>query len=209
MQLCSLSYNQTFCKGSRLLRRSRWVWPLCSVLPHPVLTSQKLCVFKKIKSKQNKNVCLPREPDEKLNFSCRESRGWVSRLILSSSALYHTVLMLISLFLHANMLFCLSKLNKKLQYKEVLVVFLFRWCSLFIRVVLVSSSQVNSSALSDLVDYTFWWLPLIYQPEIWILVSGFDETIGTRIHWLERIGIVAFTAKPEGAEKREILPFGC
>lgn len=78
------------------------------------------------KSKQNKTVCLPRELNEKLNFSCRESRGWVSRLILSSSALYHTVLMLISLFLHANMLFCLSKLNKKLQYKDILVVFLFR-----------------------------------------------------------------------------------
>lgn len=30
----------------------------------------------------------------------------------TSSALYHTVLMLISLFLHANILFCLSKWNK-------------------------------------------------------------------------------------------------
>lgn len=132
---------------------------LCSVLPHPVLTSQRLFVSSSVdlclQKKQNKTVCLPREPNAKLNFSCRESRGWVSRLILSSSALYHTVLMLISLFLHANMLFCLSKLNKKLQYKEILFLFLFRWCSLFIQVVLVSSSQVNTSDLSDLLDYTF------------------------------------------------------
>lgn len=91
-----------------------------------VCVQQRRSVSSK-KSKQNKTVCLPREPNEKLNFSCRESRGWVSRLILSSSsALYHTVLMLISLFLHANMLFCLSKLNKKLQYKEILFLFLFR-----------------------------------------------------------------------------------
>lgn len=114
-----------------------------------MFSSVDLCLQKN----QNKTVCLLREPNEKLNFSCRESRGWVSRLILSSSALYHTVLMLISLFLHANMLFCLSKLNKKLQYKEILVVFLLR-CSLFIQVVLVSS-QVNTSDLTDLVDYTF------------------------------------------------------
>lgn len=60
-----------------------------------------------------------------VNLAERRSkfRGWVSRLILLSSALYHTVLMLISLFLYANILFCLSKLNKNCNTRPEVVYF--------------------------------------------------------------------------------------